>query len=302
MLADIHTRFESDFYRIRDFLCRCTDNGTSPTEYSTAFSISFVRKGNFLFNVFRNSLDSYTGCVLITKPGYERTVTHVHDVPDECTIFEFRSAAYDEIRDQFGWLKFFSDNDSHALLVRTHPDIEFIHHAVVSLIRAGKPDKLMMDSLVTELVTVVLHHITDDVPDIDVYDRLKRNHLTTVERAKAYIADYFREDISLSDIAQHCHVSLFHFTRLFRKLTGWAPYQFLRRLRLKHAELLLKTSALPVSAIAYASGFNSTEHFSSAFRESFGVSPVHHRNREGFPIPIEQESASRWEPPRLILG
>ena len=88
MQADIHTLYESNFYRILDFKCRCNDCNTSKPEYGNAFTISFVRKGNFLFNVFRHSLDSYNGCVLISKPGYERTVTHAHTIPDECTIFD----------------------------------------------------------------------------------------------------------------------------------------------------------------------------------------------------------------------
>ena len=89
MEADIHSLYESDFYRILDFKCRCADCSTSRPEYSNAFAISFVRKGNFLFNVFRHSLDSYSGCVLISKPNMN-TVTHAHTVPDECTIFDFK--------------------------------------------------------------------------------------------------------------------------------------------------------------------------------------------------------------------
>jgi AraC family transcriptional regulator len=105
MNADIHTLYESDFYRIADFRCRCTECITSKPEYSQSFCISFVRKGNFLFNVFRHSLDSYNGCVLITKPGYERTVTHTHTVPDECTIFDFKTDFYRELLEQYGGMQ-----------------------------------------------------------------------------------------------------------------------------------------------------------------------------------------------------
>lgn len=120
MDADIHTLFESDFYRILDFKCRCRDCGTSQPEYSESFCISFVRKGNFLFNVFRLSLDSYTGCVLITKPGYERTVTHVHPVL-------FKNEFYEKVREQYGNIQFLFDNDLHSTLVKTNADLEYLH-------------------------------------------------------------------------------------------------------------------------------------------------------------------------------
>ena len=107
MEADIHTLYKSDFYRIVDFKCRCTDCRTSKPEYSESFCISFVRKGNFLFNVFRQSLDSYSGCVLITKPGYEHTVTHTHIIPDECSILDFNKDFSAEIASIYGNTKFF---------------------------------------------------------------------------------------------------------------------------------------------------------------------------------------------------
>ncbi len=83
MDAVIHTLYTSDFYQILDFKCRCVDCRTSKPELANTFCISFVRKGNFLFNVFRRVLDSYNGTVLVTKPGYEHTVTHTHTVPDQ---------------------------------------------------------------------------------------------------------------------------------------------------------------------------------------------------------------------------
>src|ERR1700741_3396018 len=127
MEADIHILYESDFYRILDFRCRCKDCVTSKPEYNAAFCISFVRKGNFLFNTFRRSLDSYTGCILITKPEYERTVTHTHAVPDECTILEFNPDFYKKLREQYAHTRFFKDNDWHSALVKTTGETEFFH-------------------------------------------------------------------------------------------------------------------------------------------------------------------------------
>lgn len=277
MVADIHTLFTSDFYRIVDFKCRCVDCNTSKPEYSDSFCISFVRTGNFLFNVFRNSFDSYTGCVLVTKPGYERTVTHVHTVPDECTIFDFKTGFYQALLEYYGGAQFFRSNDLHSTLVKTSPETEFLHYQILRRVLAREGTKLEIDQLVMEVAHKILENIIPYKADEKINARLKRNHLATIERAKAYITAHFTNDISLTEIADHCHVSPFHFSRIFKTFTLTAPHQFLLSVRLKQAELLLRNTTMPVMDIAFSSGFNSIEHFTSAFSNRYKVPPAQFR-------------------------
>lgn len=280
MDADIHTLYQSDFYRIMDFKCRCVDCRTSKPEYNEAFCISFVRKGNFLFNIFRHSLDSYTGCVLITKPGYERTVTHTHTVPDECTIFEFTASFYEAVLEHYGRTPFFASNDLHSTLCKTNPETEFLHFYIARLILTKTGSKLQVDNLVMEMLHKILGNITDYAPDNRIHPRLKQQHLTTIELAKTYITEHFTDDISLQEIATHCHVSPFHFSRIFKTFTHCSPHQFLLNIRLKQAELLLKDTLLPVGDIAFSSGFNSIEHFTAAFRQKYKCPPAKYRTQQ----------------------
>lgn len=279
MDADIHTLYESDFYRIMDFRCRCTDCRTSKPEYNATFCISFVRKGNFLFNVFRRSLDSYTGCVLVTKPNYERTVTHTHDVPDECTIFEFKKDFFAALLEHYGGIPFFQDNDWHSTLIKTSAETEFLHFHIVKLVLTRSGSKLQIDNAVIEVIEKVLSNITDYKPDLKINPRLKKNHLITLERAKEYMADHFTEDISLLQIATHCFVSPFHFSRLFKTFTSVSPHQYLLTLRLKNAELLLRNTTQPMADIAFTSGFNSVEHFTAAFKQKYNCPPAAYRQQ-----------------------
>ncbi|MFI5129159.1 MAG: helix-turn-helix transcriptional regulator [Chitinophagales bacterium] len=277
MQADIHTLYESDFYRILDFRCRCTDCNTSKPEYSNAFGISFVRKGNFLFNVFRHSLDSYNGCVLITKPGYERTVTHTHTVPDECTIFDFKKGFYDELIRQYENCRFFTDNDLHSTLVHTNPEMEFFHFYILQLVQSLAGSKLQIDNMVMDLVDMTMNAATEYKPNEKISPRLKKNHLMTIERAKEYITANFISDISLTQIAEYSYVSLFHFSRIFKTFTSSSPHQFLVGIRLQHAAMLLRNTSLPIADIAFSSGFNSIEYFASAFRQKYKCAPTKFR-------------------------
>jgi AraC family transcriptional regulator len=273
MEADIHTLYRSDFYNITDFKCRCTDCRTSKPEYSSSFCISFVRKGNFLFNVFRHSLDSYTGCALVTKPGYEHTVTHTHAVPDECTIFELHENFYKELQEYFNGIGFFRNSDLHSTLIKTTAEVEFLHYNILQLALVKSGSKLEIDHLVMEMIEKVLACISEYKPDARIHMKLKRNHLRTIELAKEFITRQFAEDISLMDIAAYCHVSPFHFSRIFKTFTSYSPHQFLLTVRLKNAELLLRNTALPVADVAFSSGFKSIQYFTSAFRQRYHCPP-----------------------------
>lgn len=278
MDADIHTLYESDFYRILDFQCKCTECTTSKPEYSQSFSISFVRKGNFLFNVFRHSLDSYNGCILITKPFYERTVTHSHAVPDECTILEFRNDFYMQIQERYPHSKFFTDNDLHSTLLRTNMETEFLHFMVTQLALQRSGSKLQIDQLVMQVIDKVLGAVTDYEPDERIHAKLKKNHLTTIERAKEYITGNFTQDISLMEIAAYCYVSPFHFSRIFKTFTSCSPHQYLLSIRLQHAAMLLGNTQMTVGNVAFTSGFNSIEYFTAAFRQQYKCPPAKFRS------------------------
>jgi AraC-like DNA-binding protein len=238
-----------------------------------------VRKGNFLFNVFRRTFDSYTGCVLVTKPNYERTVTHTHDVPDECTIFEFKNDFFAALLEHYGAIPFFQDNDWHSTLIKTNAETEFLHFHIIKLVLTRSGSKLQIDNGVIEVIEKVLSNITDYKPDHKINPRLKKNHLITLERAKEYMANHFIEDISLLQIATHCYVSPFHFSRLFKTFTSVSPHQYLLTLRLKNAELLLRNTPQPMADIAFTSGFNSVEHFTAAFKQKYNCPPATYRQQ-----------------------
>lgn len=284
MDADINTLYKSDYYQVLDFKCKCIDCNSSSPEYASNFCISFIRKGNFLFNVFRNSLDSHTGRMLLTKPGYEHTVTHTHTIPDECTILEFTHEFYEHLFEHYSAspIDFLGNNDIHSLILKTSVETEYLHHEIFRHCKKHKVSRLTLDMLVMELVHLVMKNLSniDDIKRIK--DVLKKNHLNTIEQAKAYLVSNFTESISLKEIADHCCISVFHFSRIFKIFTSYSPNNFLVNLRLKHAEVLLKNTTLPITEICFSSGFNSLEYFSAVFSQKYSVSPSKFRTNKVF--------------------
>jgi AraC family transcriptional regulator len=168
---------------------------------------------------------------------------------------------------------FFNNPDLHSTLVKSGPDLSWLHYRISRLMEKGGMNRLLVDDLVLEVIQKVLRQVTDYIPDVRIDERLKRRHLMTIERAREYITEHFMEDISLSEMAAYCFVSPFHFSRIFTLFTGSSPHQFLLSLRLQHAKALLSSTTLPIADIAYGSGFNSAEHFTASFTQRYRCSP-----------------------------
>ena len=84
---------------------------------------------------------------------------------------------------------------------------------------------------------------------------------------------HFAEPLTVEAIAREACLSPFHFHRLFTAFTGETPHQYLRRLRLERARVLLRSGTQSVTDVALHAGFSSPTSFSSAFTRVFGASP-----------------------------
>ncbi len=71
-----------------------------------------------------------------------------------------------------------------------------------------------------------------------------------------------------------CHMSKYHFLRVFKSVTGATPLDYRDRIRIDHAKELLKNSNFSVSEISESLGFSSLAYFSAAFKKATGLSPT----------------------------
>ncbi|HEX2912417.1 MAG TPA: AraC family transcriptional regulator [Chloroflexia bacterium] len=92
-----------------------------------------------------------------------------------------------------------------------------------------------------------------------------------------FIEAHLHEELSLQCLAQQTGLSAYHFARLFRQATGESPHQYVLRLRLARARLLLKKSDLPISQVALEAGFADQSHFSRVFKSYLGSTPRAYR-------------------------
>jgi AraC-like DNA-binding protein len=100
-----------------------------------------------------------------------------------------------------------------------------------------------------------------------------------IAKAKQFIEEHHTEELSLGQVAQAVHTSVFYFCKLFKKATGLNFTEFVSRTRVEKAKNLLLNPNLRVSEIAYEVGFQSLTHFNRIFKKIVGQSPTEYRDQ-----------------------
>lgn len=103
----------------------------------------------------------------------------------------------------------------------------------------------------------------------------------TLQRALALIHDGYLQDQPVADLATYVGLSARQLQRLFVARLGAAPAQIHATRRLLLAKQLLTETALPVTAVAMASGYNSLRRFNAAFLDGCGMPPTAIRRQRG---------------------
>ena len=101
----------------------------------------------------------------------------------------------------------------------------------------------------------------------------KRDLYKRIIRGKEMMDAYYKNAISIQDIAKEACMSEYHFFRLFKKMMGVSPHQYILQKRLQFGKQMLQDGKESVSTIAIEAGFTDIFAFSKAFKNKFGVTP-----------------------------
>lgn len=99
-----------------------------------------------------------------------------------------------------------------------------------------------------------------------------------IEAIRSHIDTYYAESQDLSTYEELTGLSRSHLCHSFSKRLGKSPIQYLKDLRLLHAQRLLSEYSLNVSEVARCVGFSDPNYFSRAFKQRFGCSPTEMTN------------------------
>lgn len=211
-------------------------------------SILFVRRGSLTYRVGGRSYELVPGSVLCGRPGVEYVCTHNPGGFADALAFRFAPG--------------FADLEADGV----PPLAELAALGGLALAAADGASEVGLDE-VGVLLAARMAGVPSGSPRGSAADR--RRAVT----AALWIDEHSIEPISLADGAQAAGVGMFHFLRMFARVLGVTPHQYLVRCRLRHAARLLAVGSASVTDIALLAGFGDLSNFVRTFRRATGVSP-----------------------------
>ena len=108
------------------------------------------------------------------------------------------------------------------------------------------------------------------------------NQIMNIETVIDYIESHLDEKLDLEKVSEAVHYSKYYLHRMFTNTVGMTIHDYVQRRQLTEAAKLLVFSAKPMIEIAFLSGYESQQAFSSAFKSMYKVPPAQYRNKGNF--------------------
>jgi AraC family transcriptional regulator len=252
--------FRGQSVAVIDYRCEAAPGEEPFAELHDSFSLAYVRKGSFGCRARGRSFELVVGSVLVGHPGDEYTCTHEHAGGDECLSFHLAP----ELVESLGY----RPDTWRTVCVPPLPQLMVL--AELGQAAAEGRSEVGLDEVGMMLAARFVESLSGvhrRPAEARAPDRRR-----AVEAAR-WIDANSHEPIDLESAAAEFGLSPFHFLRLFAKILGVTPHQYLVRSRLRRAAQLLAHDTGPITEVALEVGFGDLSNFVRTFRRAAGMSP-----------------------------
>lgn len=109
-------------------------------------------------------------------------------------------------------------------------------------------------------------------------DGIEESNSFVVRNALSYIAENYKNKLSLSDVAEEIFVSRWHLSKVLNQYLGKSFSEVVNGYRIEEAKKLLLDPSMRIGEIADEVGFSDSAHFSHVFKKMVGMSANEYRN------------------------
>ncbi len=264
--------------------------------------ITFVEKGVMEWMVEGRPEKVEPGSVFYTLPWQvhgslqakepENIVWHIlfhlkKDYPTPQTHFQFTKTLGFTPKESKILSETFASSTRHCF--QATPTIRSLLPALIGELQSTRELRDVLAITLLRATLVELKRVVNsEVADQATYTRSEQRVQELITRLSSNCGQQW----TLSNMAHDCGIRRTQLCKIFHKLTGSTPMEFLSRIRVEHAKTLLRRSDTKVIDIAFECGYSSSQYFANSFRQATGVTPSVYRKGSGKLSAAESED---WE-------
>jgi DNA-binding response OmpR family regulator/anti-sigma regulatory factor (Ser/Thr protein kinase) len=118
------------------------------------------------------------------------------------------------------------------------------------------------------------YDVTPSEPLVESYDdKLMKNLMEVMEQ------NIDNSDLTVEELVSKIGIGRSVFFKKLKSLTGLAPIEFIREVRVKRAAQLIESGEYTISQVTYMVGCNDPRYFSRIFKQRFGMTPSEYRDK-----------------------
>lgn len=275
------TLLHSSSLSVIDYRCTAGPGDTPMVELHEEYSVSYVRRGSFGYRCRGKSFELIPGSILTGHAGDEYMCTHDHHVcGDECLSFRLSPAVVEIIGK--------SSDVWRTGGVPPIPELMILGELAQAAVNGGTD--VGLDEIGIMLATR-LAKVTGGKKHTS--QRVRAEDRRRAVEAALWLDAHFDQSINLDTTAAAAGLSPFHFLRVFGKVLGVTPHQYLVRARLRHAARILLEQSQSITDVALQVGFADLSNFVRTFHRAAGVSPRIYRQTSKAERKIFQDRLDR---------
>lgn len=159
-----------------------------------------------------------------------------------------------------------------------YPSVYQLAMMVIDEMKRQKPGyQLAVRGLLFSLYVEIYRIESEDTPDSFQQNESSSPRPTGIMPALDYIENNYMQQFSIGDLAEMCHWSPTHFRRIFHKMMGISPLDYLNKTRVMKSCSLLCGSSSSILEISGMVGFQSVSSYNRHFSEIMQMSPREYR-------------------------
>jgi AraC-like DNA-binding protein len=261
-------------WHAHDIVCTAGPHDRAFEERHEKVNIALVSEGTFQYRSTAGRAVMGPGVLLLGNPGQCYECGHEHAAGDRCLSFHYEPGYLERVVEVVPGARCVD------LTATSVPPLSALQPLLAEAeIARDEADVGALEEVALRLAAAVVGILVDRGPDRRRFSAQDERRVT---RALRRIETAAEGDLSLTALASEVAMSPYHFLRVFRRVVGLTPHQYVLRTRLHRAATRLCRSDEPIVAIAFDCGFNDLSTFNHRFRRVMRASPSAYRR--GGPI------------------